>query len=259
MTGFDRFGDFTDNPNGFLSFLYDAVTAIGLSMCQAGENASFFSGVDVFEKFRHLDFEGASGRNRILPTSGTREFTTISFVMWNVRIAGVDTDGFSVIEYVPSYIFANNTWNEVPGNRYEFAGGSTSPPGSIPPVPFDYNYIGQTARFGSYIFMGIVMIAAILSLIWMFVFRHNRIVYSAQPMYLIMVCFGAVMASAAILPLALEEDTVLNSRNLDRACMGVPWLYFVGISIVLSGLLAKTKAVFVVRRRDIVLLSSSLH
>jgi hypothetical protein len=102
-SGFDRSANFTGDPHGFLNFHYDAVTALGISMCRAGENQTFFAGSDIYSQFRQLDFEGASGTIRIAPDTGTRLYSTIAFVVWNVRILGMNDKGYSVIEYVPSF------------------------------------------------------------------------------------------------------------------------------------------------------------
>lgn len=39
-------------------------------MCRAGEETEFFSGVQIFNEFRELDFEGASGNVRIFNETG---------------------------------------------------------------------------------------------------------------------------------------------------------------------------------------------
>jgi len=70
MEGFDRQAPFSNEPGSFRSFLYDAVIGVALAMCRAGEKTEFFSGVQIFDEFRQLDFEGASGNVRIFNETG---------------------------------------------------------------------------------------------------------------------------------------------------------------------------------------------
>jgi 7 transmembrane sweet-taste receptor of 3 GCPR len=240
---FVRNASFSDDPSGFQNFQYDALTALGIAMCRAGANTTFFTGDDIYGQFRRLDFEGASGRNKILNETGTRSYTTIAFIAWNVRITDEVSDGNSVIEYVPSYFLDGESWREVPGNAFEFADGSTTAPGSIPPVAFNYNYIGTPSRAVAWSFMAITMIAAVAALVWAIYYRANHVVNSAQPLFLIMAAVGAFVMVSSIVPLSLEEAVTTSQRSLNASCMLTPWLYFTGAGIAVSGLLAKAKAV----------------
>jgi 7 transmembrane sweet-taste receptor of 3 GCPR len=240
---FDRKANFSQLPSGFLPFLYDAVTALGISMCRAGARTTWFTGDDIYHQFQNLDFEGASGRNQILNVTGTRLYETITFVVWNVRITNVVSNGNSLIEYVPTHSFEGGTWKEIPGNAFEYADGTNIPPGSLPPVPFEYNYIGSVLRSVSYSFMSLVMIASVASLVWTIVNRKNHVVDSAQPLFLIMTAIGVFIMASSIIPLSLDEAIVSQRRSLDAACMLTPWFYFIGTSIAFGGLLAKAKAV----------------
>lgn len=248
-SGFNRSTEFTDDPHGFLNFNYDAITSLGLSMCMAGDNTTFFNGYDIYQQFLQLDFEGASGQIRILSESGSRDYKTIAFVVWNVRILGENAEGYSIIEYVPSYHYQNGRWTEILGNGFEFADGTKDIPESLPPLAFNYNYIGKPSRIVSYILMGMVMTAALASAVWTLYHKHSHVVDSAQPLFLIAISLGSFFMAVTILPLGFEETVVSNIQGLDAACMAVPWLYFLGASIAISGLLAKTKAVHQVRQR----------
>jgi 7 transmembrane sweet-taste receptor of 3 GCPR len=240
---FNRKANFSQLPSGFLPFLYDAVTALGISMCRAGAQTTWFTGDDIYHQFRNLDFEGASGRNEIMNETGTRLVETITFVVWNVRIANVVSNGNALIEYVPTHSSEGGTWKEISGNAFEYADGTSIPPGSLPPVPFEYNYIGTVLRSVSYFFMSLVMICSLSSLVWTIVNRKNHVVDSAQPLFLIMTAIGVFIMASSIVPLSLDEAIVSRRRALDAACMLTPWLYFIGTSVAFGGLLAKAKAV----------------
>jgi hypothetical protein len=244
VSGFDRGADFAGDPGAFRNFLYDAITGFGLAMCQAGESSTFFSGEEIYDEFRNLDFVGASGEVRIV--NGTRDFRTISFVTWNPRIRSVDEDGDSLIEFVPSLRFDNDIWREIPGNGFVFTGGTDQAPGSLPDPDMDYNYIGKPGRTTGYILMGITVVSSLVSLIWLVCNLHEHVVDSSQPLFLFMVSIGSLIMAATIVPLSLEETVVDNITGLDKACMAAPWLYIIGANVTLSALLAKTRAVFMV-------------
>jgi 7 transmembrane sweet-taste receptor of 3 GCPR len=244
--GLDPFVDFTSDPGGFLNFNYDAVTALGLAMCLAGDNQTFFTGTDIYSQFRQLDFDGASGNVRILPDTGTRDYTSITFVMWNIQASCVDADGNSTLEYVPTHKLERGQWYEIlgSGNGFIFADGTTVPPESLPPIPFNFNYIGVASRAIGYTLMCTLIVATMASICWTVCRLHNRIVDSAQPLFLIVVSVGALIMTLAIVPLAFEETVTTNEHILNASCMAVPWLYFIGTSTAVSALLAKMYAVY---------------
>jgi 7 transmembrane sweet-taste receptor of 3 GCPR len=247
MHDFDRNGNFSEDPSGYMNFLYDAVTALGISMCRAGSNVTFFGGVDIYSQFRRLDFEGASGRNKILNETGTRSYTTTSFIAWNVRVTDEVSNGEAVLEYVPSYVLDGEGWKGVSGNAFEFADGTTIAPASIPPVAFNDNYIGAPSKVIAYCLMAGVMISSAGAVVWTYYYRRDHVVDSAQPLFLVMAALGAFIMVLSIVPLSLEETVTTNKQTLDTACMLTPWLYFTGAGIAASGLLAKAKAVHKVR------------
>jgi Receptor family ligand binding region/7 transmembrane sweet-taste receptor of 3 GCPR len=244
MAGYERAVEFNRDPNGFLNFNYDVVTALGLAMCRAGENKTFFTGDDIYAQFRQLDFDGASGRVRIIPETGTRDYTTMTFVLWNVVIVS-DVD--SALEYILSVQFEQDKWIGVPGNAFVFADGTTVAPESLPTNSFNFNYIGTTSRSIGYAVAGIVIVVAIVSVVWTMCHVNDHVVDSSQPLFLLLISVGALMMASSVFPLGIDESLVTSMKGLDTACMAVPWLYFIGTSIALGGLLAKTKAVYKVR------------
>jgi hypothetical protein len=245
VSGFDRNASFAADPGAFRPFLYDAVTSFGLSMCRAGtgENSTFFTGPDIYNEFRNLEFEGASGRVLIDNTTGTRDYRSIDFVLWTLQI---DTEEGET-RFVPSQTFKDNAWVQIPGNPFIFPGGTESPPASLPKVEYDLNYIGKSARAAGYAFMAFAMVSSILTLLWLVYYRDEPVVSSSQPLCLSMVSAGAFIMASTIIPLSLEETIVADENGLDKACMAAPWLYVLGVCVTLSALLAKTRGVYKVR------------
>jgi hypothetical protein len=257
LSSFDRNATFANDPGAFRPFLYDAVTSFGLSMCQAGQNSTFFTGPGIYNEFRQLDFEGASGRVMIDSSTGTRNYSSIAFVLWNLQIYGKDEDGFAQFKLVPSRKFEDNGWVEIPGNPFIFPNGTETAPASLPEVAFNFNYIGKKARASGYALMAFAMASSILSLLWLVYYRDEPVVNSSQPLCLTMVSAGAFIMASTIIPLSLEE-TIVDGTGLDKACMAAPWLYVLGTCVALSALLAKTRGVYKVRTQLLLLFSFSV-
>jgi hypothetical protein len=157
ISDFDPSADFVEDPGAKRNFLYDAVTGLGLSMCQAGQDSTFFTGAEIYEQFRNLNFEGSSGEVRISNKTGTRDHTTVSFVIWNVRVVGTDAEGYAVIEFVPSLSYEKDVWGQIPGNSFQFASEKYVGPDSLPFTQFNFNHISKSGRVAGYTLMGVAM------------------------------------------------------------------------------------------------------
>jgi hypothetical protein len=262
MEGFNRSAlEFSKVPGSFRPFLYDTITAVGISMCRArnitdgddrnGNNGAssssdfMFSGPDVYEQFRYLDMPGASGRVRINETTGTRDYETMSFVIWNVRaLPQVDNDneGNGRLAFVPSLQYQGSGWSPIADNKFLYKGGSEYAPDSLPPATTDNHYIGKTTQTLGYVVMCITLCSCVVSLVWLILNRSARVVTSAQPMFLLVISLGAAVMSLTILPLSMDETSVDNVARLDATCMLVPWFYFIGVNLITGALLAKVMA-----------------
>ena len=246
VEGFDRAASFAKEPsNVFAPFLYDAVMALGLSICRAGvENTVLPTGTEIFNAFLSTDFEGASGRVLVNNVTGTRESSTHTFVLYNLRpYPTKDLASFSVW---PAKKYVNGQWSNVEGNEFIFPGGGTTPPSSLPKPDIDMNFIGDVARSIGYSLMGVVMALSTASVLWMWFNRKTGTVRSAQPLFLLMVSIGTFIMSSTIIPLAMEEDLSSDRDTLNRSCRSIPWLYIFGSVCTFSALLAKIRGVYMV-------------
>lgn len=236
---------FDGEPSFFSPFIYDAVMAIGASMCRAGSLQTNFSGVQVFDELRLLDFNGASGRVKFDNVTGTRDYRTMTFQLWNPVVFGkLDESDLVRFEMVPTKVFQDGTWQGLPDQPFFFSDGTTTPPPSLPPVHMDKNFIGQVGRTIGYGLMGIIMLCSIVSLIWVIVFRKERVVRASQPFFLVMISTGTFVMASSILPLTFDRSFSSNERCLDSACMASPLLYLGGSIVAFSALYAKTRGVY---------------
>ena len=254
---FDRNKAFSVEPSIHSPFIYDAVIGLGVSMCQAiannaasevasaQGNVTSVTGEEIYDEFRNLDMEGSSGRVKITNTTGTRDYLTHAFVLYNVRphdAMDEVEDGKTRYDIYPSSVYENGEWVVIPGNDFIYADGTTTPPDALPPVKEEKNYIGPNGRAIGYILMGIVMVLSVVSVVWLFLYRDERVVRSSQPLFLLMVSVGSFIMSTTIFTLSVEEG-ILSDVGLDSACQANVWLYLIGAIIAFSALLAKTRGI----------------
>ena len=245
IKGYDPNWKFSLEPTLYGPLIYDAVIGLGLSYCRAlsdNNQTDEFTGQDVFEFFRHLDEEGASGRLLIDPETGTRDYTTVPFAVLNVQPSEASDTEKVRFDFVPTDVYISGNWSKVENRQFAYADGGTETPQSLPVPLVKKNYIGDTGRAIGYILMTIVIAASIGCLVWLVWFRRERVVCSSQPFFLLMISLGALTMASSIFPLSLEETTTSES-GLDRACMAAPWLYVSGANLAFSALLAKTRGV----------------
>jgi hypothetical protein len=259
MEGFDPEAKFNLEPSPLTPFLYDAVMAMGLSMCLAGADAEFFTGPKIYDYFRNLTFAGTSGDVKIAPETGTRDYNTVTYVMWNVQNYDErNEEGRVQFQLAPTNYYRDGKWNQIENMTVIYGDGGTEAPDSLPPVSMDMNYIGRSGQITGYALMGFVMVLAIASFLWLVWFRKHKVVSSAQPLFLLMVSIGTFIMASTIVPMSLQEP--VPEAGLDTACMATPWLYITGTVIAFSPLFAKTRGILMVRqtRTDYIAFSSSL-
>ena len=101
----------------------------------------------------------------------------------------------------------------------------------------DMNHLGPI-RAGGLALMSIVMITSVAFAIWTHRNRKARVVRASQPIFLILLCVGAVILSSAIIPLSID-DSVASPSGCNIACMATPWLSSIGFTVVFSALFSK--------------------
>jgi 7 transmembrane sweet-taste receptor of 3 GCPR len=243
MSDIDTDNYFIQDPGGLHAFMYDTVTTFGVAMCRTNSSTNFFTGQDIYDQIRNLELMMASG-NVQLSNVGSRIYSSIAFLVWNVRSVGVDSFGLSILEYVPSYGFDLDKWIVLSGNEFIFADGSGIAPESLPVIYHDYNYISRSDRIFGYTLMSIILLSSVGAISWTLYNRKNHVIDAAQPLFLIIVFVGAFIMALSTIPAGFDDSVISSMNGLDAACMAIPWLYFMGSNLSSGALLAKTKAVY---------------
>lgn len=104
------------------------------------------------------------------------------------------------------------------------------------PDETELNLVNPAAVKAGTILAFIISLAAVLLLGWVVWHRNSPAVRIMQPLFLLILCFGTLLVSMAVIPFG-RDDT--NTTNIDQACTATPWLIHVGITFILSALFCK--------------------
>lgn len=87
--------------------------------------------------------------------------------------------------------------------------------------------------------MGIVLVFAVAVIVWVYLNRERRILRAAQPQFLYILAFGAMVSVSTVLVISFDESRGWSENALGRACMAIPWLLSLGHIITYGALFAK--------------------
>lgn len=102
-----------------------------------------------------------------------------------------------------------------------------------------YDYIGITLRAVGYAIMAIIMLCCFLLLLWIIIFRRDRIIRASQPLFMIIVLVGVFIYAAAIFPLTADDEWTDISDGNQWWCMTTIWLGAMGFVLIFGALFAK--------------------
>lgn len=104
------------------------------------QKTTFFGGTEIHDEFTQLDFQATSGRVKIDRITGTRDYSSMAFIVWNLQTNDSDAEEItSRFKFVPAIYFENDMWVQIEDNAFLFADGTLAPPESLPVVAYDSN------------------------------------------------------------------------------------------------------------------------
>jgi hypothetical protein len=103
--------------------------------------------------------------------------------------------------------------------------------------PVNYNQLNSIRAYG-YATFGLIGFVALVSIGWTLRYKKMKVVRASQPFFLVMICFGALVFGSVIVPFSID-DSVATVEQCSKACMSIPWVVFLGWSILFSALFAK--------------------
>lgn len=115
-------------------------------------------------------------------------------------------------------------------------------PLNLPPLNINSNQIGNLAIMG-YILFSLIAFACIIISAWIWINKKQRIIRSAQPPFLLMICSGVLLMGSAIIPVTIDDGNATQA-TADKACMAVPWLLSLGFNTAFAALFSKTWRIY---------------
>jgi hypothetical protein len=236
-------GYFFAEPNFFETYfpfygdvvMFDAVMATAMGACLADRDDVNNTGLAHVRGIRSVDFQGASGPVKFERGSagqGVRESSTFEWGVFNLIFT--PDEGF--VSANVTDIYSNGTWTKL--GDFVYADGTTSPPKLLRDVP-DQNYLNGAIRAVGLSLMGIIMLGAVASCIWVYIHREHRVLRAAQPIALYVIAFGSAVSASSIFVISFDENEGWTEEQLSRACMTIPWLVSLGHLITYGALFSK--------------------
>ena len=225
----------------FQQMNYDAVIAAGLAACQT---PGLFTAEEFYDTLRGVTFEGASGNVTFASITGTRNVDSVRYRLDTIYVSESRSDEETL--RFDSHLAAIMSQGHVQHLQpFRYADNTTNPPPALPPIEYEYNLIPVGAQIYGWIVSGCGIGLSIFFLAWTYVNRRKFVVQASQPIFLIQLCLGTLLMASAIIPMSFQatDGEVAASANLQRqlnmACMSVPWLVMLGLVVTLSALSSK--------------------
>eukprot|EP00980_Cylindrotheca_fusiformis_P018326 scaffold5977_cov98-Cylindrotheca_fusiformis.AAC.3 len=122
--------------SNFVSLIYEATIALGLSACSGVSSDGFLDGETHFKHFTETSFTGVSGHVSFDNITGTRDVTGTTFRLTNFVPTDVvdDATGETAVGFTPHLtdVFQNGQWEEV--GDFIFNDGTPNVPRDSPPI-----------------------------------------------------------------------------------------------------------------------------
>jgi hypothetical protein len=223
---------------------YDAVMALGIGACEI--ESDFFTGPELFESFKKVNFRGASGRVAFNTTTGSRDESYLIYQIYNL-IAEYDEVGdiVTITTHKSQQITIQNESIEVL-REFVFFDGNTTPPLGQPLPKENLNLVSDGVRSICWVLSGTVILLSVYCIVCTIRRRKRPIMRASQPIFLVMLCTGTFLMSCSIIPATLQEP--VSERVLDVACMLDMYLFSFGFSTTFAALFSKTWRVNIVHR-----------
>lgn len=242
-------------------FLYDAIASMGLAACAAEKAARdagrTFVGNESGKAIRaaalQQSFDAVSGTIQY-NEHGSRSATTARIELYNLRAMG---DSSVSITLVGAYDKGNWTlqFNADGTRKVIFSSGSSQPPPWRDPPEINRNRIAVPLKNIMYALVGIEAALALLCGCWTCIYWNAPIVKAGQPIFLLLICFGTVVSTFAIVPLSHDGGRSGGSSDDDvgvashASCRSIAPVFSVGFCITFASLFAKQFRVWWVFRR----------
>jgi hypothetical protein len=234
----DEIRSWLQTPSFNAMMMYEAVFGLGLAVCQY--NSSLPTGPEIFDAFKQLDFDGASGRVTFFPDTGTRDPVNLGYQLINVLVYTDDVNDKGTVQVngVKSAVIHLATGEYEQLTPLIYSDGGTIPPPSLPALIEDRNLVGSKVILFCWILASIGVIVSIVFAFLSVLRRSLPQIQASQPFFLVLLCTGTFLMACSIFPTTLQEP--MESGLLNTGCMLDLCLLSLGFSTTFAALFSKT-------------------
>lgn len=229
-------------PTDYASFMYDSIIATGIGACKSlsrtQSDAHYQAIIDTV-------FQGASGEFNIYSNGqygeepNTRDPTGVQFGVYNIR-PGEVVDGLRSYKTVLTSIwnssyttnafgedYEGGVWSNVDGTEFFYYDGTTDEPMPLRDVA-DANMLSNGMQIAILTLSSVAVFLCIATGSFVVIKKKHKHIKSAQPEFLLMLCFGATLVAASTIFLSFDESDGLSEKQLSSLCTTFPWFAVVG-------------------------------
>lgn len=209
--------------------------SLGIGLCSL--KGEFPTGQDIVQAVKNTNFIGSSGPVSYDTHTGTRSAGSVKAKVINFL---VDTSGTTIEPSLRTSAHVNVSSQEVEIlSRFLYADGTPEPPLALPVLTVDLNLLSTGVRAFGWTISGIVIVVSIFFGYQTFRYRNKNIIRVVQPVFLGLLCVGAVLMASTIIPMSFQEP--MSQTTLDGSCMAIPWLFVMGFATAFSSLFCKLR------------------
>ena len=253
-------------PEDLSSFLYDTTIAVGMGACRAQQLSKMQASSEKSETnngpiptkqnppsskpssdeedyplvrgIQSLSFQGASGRVEFPPSSRLRKEVPVGAFNVVSEIVNATSEIVHFSLRLTSWR-ASKKWTDVPDSPFIYRSGLLEPP-NIQIEVQEANYLPTYVRTIGFTLLGITWATTGFFGVAVVYMRNDRLLRSAQPVFLLTVCVGSMILASSILTLSFDEGIDgWSQRRLEVACQITPWMFFVGHVLSFSAMFTR--------------------
>lgn len=183
-------------------------------------------------------FQGASGPVDFVSTANDERIRVVDGItqaMLNFRAIEKD-DGSVAFETPIVGVWSQGQWETT--DQFLFSTSTNQPPNPQFVVD-EQNFLSDWVAGLGFALFAIGFALALACSAAIAYMREDKQIRVAQPVFLQLICLGALVENFSILTLSFDESRGWSKNSLSAACMATPWLFFIGHSMIYSAIFCK--------------------
>jgi hypothetical protein len=139
---------------------------------------------------------------------------------------------------VATYDGVDKKWIPVEGEEFIFYDGTANEPAPLRDT-VEWNYLSKNVQILGFTLVGVSLFIILVSMIWVFVRRKERIVTASQPEFLYLLCCGAALQAISLICISFDESYGWTENKLSIACSFSLWFFVIGYLVQYCAIFSK--------------------